>query len=931
VPQHKKTATVAPKVPRRIALRGVRVHNLKGVDLDIPLHRLVVFTGVSGSGKSSLAFDTLYAEGQRRYIETFSAYTRQFLETLDKPDAERIDGIPPAVAVAQRVVKRAGRSTVGTVTEVHDHLALLYGRIGQVICSRCGSTVRPADTAAVVSAIDALPEGTRYQIAFPVDTTPETNLAALGDSLRESGFLRVQVDGRVFSIDNDPPPRPTSGPIDVIVDRLLRGREDPGRRLDSIETAFDRGLGRCRIIHEETTLSFVRGWRCGTCGADYLRPDPRLFNPNSPLGACPACEGFGRIIDLDFDRIIPDKTRSLKDGAIVPWTMPAYRRHLDALLHDARQAGLPVDVAFERLSTDQRGFIKRAVRSVFTKLERKLYKLHVRVFLSRWRSYHPCPSCRGARLRPEALAVRIDGKNIAELATATLADALEFLTGIEPTGGPAASRVLEGVRSRLTYLVAIGLDYLTLDRPARTLSAGESRRVTLTTAMGSGLVNTLYVLDEPSIGLHPRDVGRLIDAMQGLRDAGNSLVVVEHEANIIRAADQVVDIGPGAGDEGGRLVVQGTPDEVAGSEASITGAYLSGRKRTPKPATRRAPAAWLALKGASGRNLRDLDVDFPLGVLCVVTGVSGSGKSTLVEETLFPALLRLLGGEPIPGEPYRELTASATLGEVVLLDGTPIGRSSRSTPATYVKAFDEIRRAFAALHESKQRNYGPGTFSLNVEGGRCSSCEGHGFQTIDMQFLADVVIRCPVCRGTRFRPEVLEVKYRGKSIADVLDMTAREGFSFFRHHPKAQARLRPLLDVGLDYLRLGQPVSTLSGGEAQRLKLSSRLATSMASIQRAATGPKTVFLMDEPTTGLHPADVSVLLDALNRLVDLGHSLILVEHSPEVMSAADWIIDLGPDAGPNGGGIVAAGTPERVAESGTATGKVLAGILNNESS
>jgi len=901
---------------------------LKGIDLDLPLHRLIVLTGVSGSGKSSLAFDTLYAEGQRRYIETFSAYTRQFLETLDKPDADRIDGIPPAVAVAQRTVKRAGRSTVGTVTEIHDHLALLYGRIGQVICSRCGSVVRPADTSAVVSAIDALPEGTRYQVAFPVDVTPETDLALLGDSLRESGFLRVQVDGRTLSIDTEPPPRPSSGPIDVIVDRLARGKEDSGRRLDSIETAFDRGLGRCRILCDQTTLQFFRGWRCGTCGADYVRPDPRLFNPNSPLGACPTCEGFGRVIDLDFDRIIPDKTKSLRDGAIVPWTMPAYRQHLDALLRDA---GLPATVPFERLTTEQRATIERSVRAMFTKLERKLYKLHVRVFLSRWRSYHPCPSCHGSRLRPEALAVRIGGRNIAELSTLTLADALEFLSRIEPTGGTVARRVLEGVASRLTYLVRIGLDYLTLDRPARTLSAGESRRVTLTTALGSGLVNTLYVLDEPSIGLHPRDVGRLIDAMKGLRDAGNSVVVVEHETNIIRAADQVVDIGPGAGDEGGRLVIQGMPAEVAASRTSITGAYLSGRKHAARPAKRREPAAWLALRGATGHNLQDLDVDFPLGVLCVVTGVSGSGKSTLVEETLHPALLRLLGGEPIPGEPCRALTTEAALGEVVLFDGTPIGRSSRSTPATYVKAFDEIRRAFAELHESKQRDYGPGTFSLNVEGGRCSSCEGHGFQTIDMQFLADVVIRCPVCHGTRFRPEVLEVKYRGKSIAEVLDLTVREAFSFFRHRPKTQARLRPLLDVGLDYLRLGQPVSTLSGGEAQRLKLSSHLSSSMASIQRAAAGPKTVFLMDEPTTGLHPADVSVLLDALNRLVDLGHSLILIEHGPEVMAAADWIIDLGPGAGSHGGRVVAQGPPEHVATAGTATGAVLSGILNVESS
>jgi excinuclease ABC subunit A len=919
---------------RSARLRGVRVHNLKGIDLDLPLDRLVVLAGVSGSGKSSLAFDTLYAEGQRRYIETFSASTRQFLQALDKPDADRIEGLPPAIAVAQRVARRSGRTTVGTMTEVHDYLALLYARLGRVVCHHCGLEVRPAGAEDVARAVDAFPDGSRYQVAFPLEVRPETDRDALADALRADGFARIRADGQTSTLEDGPVPMPAEGAVEVIVDRLVRGREDPSRRLDSIETAFQKGLGRCRIVGEAETLTFYNGWRCARCGADYLAPEPRLFLYGSAVGACPACEGFGRVIDLDLARIVPDPSKSLEAGAIAPWTTPAYRGHLDQLIGLAPALGLPVDVPFRDLSPAHvervvegdpgRGFV--GLRGFFRLLESKAYKMHVRVFLSRWRGYHPCPDCGGTRLRPEALAIRLGGLDIAALSALTIGAARGFLADFAAAegAGPIARRALGPVLARLEYLGRIGLDYLELDRLARTLSGGEARRVALTTALGSGLVNTLYVLDEPSIGLHPRDVGRLVTILRDLRDAGNAVVVVEHEEAILRAADLLVDIGPGAGDAGGRVLYVGPPAGVAEVAESATGAFLAGRLKIPAPERRRPPAhGAIVLRGAAGHNLKHIDVEFPRGLLCVVTGVSGSGKSTLVEETLYPALLARVKGEHRPAAPYRELAGAEGLDDVALIDQGPIGRSSRSNPVTYLKAFDEIRRTFAETHEAKLRHYGPSRFSFNVPGGRCDACEGHGYQTIDMQFLADVLIRCPECRGRRYRPEVLEVTYRGKSIAEVLDLTVREAFSFFRHRPKAQAKLRPLLDVGLDYLRLGQPASTLSGGEAQRLKLAGFLATSPAAATRQASGPKTVFLLDEPTTGLHPADTAKLLDCLHALADLGHSLIVVEHSPEVMRAADWIIDLGPEAGAEGGRIVAQGTPEEVARSGTHTGRVLA--------
>ncbi len=911
---------------RGIRLRGVRVHNLKGVDLDLPYRRLIVFSGVSGSGKSSLAFDTLYAEGQRRYVETFSAYTRQFLDALDKPDADAIEGLPPALAVGQRVARRSARSTVGTVTEIHDHLALAYARLGRVECLRCGATVKPADPAAVSAAIEALPDRTRYLVAYPLEVLPTTDRDALADSLRSAGFVRVRADGVVATIDAGPVPMPADGIVDVVIDRLVRGLGDRSRRLDAIETAFARGLGRCRVVTDDQVLTFYEGWRCSRCGADAMAPEPRLLRFNSPLGACPACRGFGRVIEPDLARIVPDPSVTLAGGAIEPWTRPAYREWQAAMLAAAPAIGLPTDRPFASLTPEQvRGVVEGApaigfggLKGFFARLEAKAYKVQVRVFLSRWRGEAPCPSCGGKRLRPEALAVKLGDLDLAELSALPIAEALGRVEA--EADGEVSRRALGPALGRLGFLERIGLGYLTLDRPSRSLSGGESRRVALTAALGSGLVNTLYVLDEPSIGLHPRDVGRLVEALAALRDAGNTVVVVEHDEAVVRAADWLVDVGPGAGAAGGRIVYAGPPAGVEAVAESVTGAFLADRRRV-EPSARRRPTdrGAIVLRGGSGHNLKNIDVTFPLGCLCVVTGVSGAGKSTLVEETLYPAVLRTLKGESLPAAPYRGLEGVEGLEEVTLIDQAPIGRSARSNPATYLKAFDEIRRAFAETHEAKLRNYGPGRFSFNVTGGRCEACEGNGYQTIDMQFLADVLVRCPECRGRRFRRETLEITYRGKTIAEVLDMTAREALAFFRHRKKVLARLRPLLEVGLDYLRLGQPASTLSGGEAQRLKLAAALA---APRPAATTGPRTLFLLDEPTTGLHPADVLVLLDALGSLADRGHSLVVVEHSPEVLARADWLIELGPGPGAEGGHLIAQGPPESVAALDTPTGLVL---------
>ncbi len=942
---------------RFISLRGVEVHNLKSIDLDIPHRKLIVLCGVSGSGKSSLALDTLYAEGQRRYIESFSAYTRQFLQRLEKPDADRIDGIPPAIAVTSKNASRSSRSTVGTATETADYLRLLYAKIGEVFCLECRQPVRRDTPQNAATLLKSLPPGTRYLVAFPLARSENGDSSRISAGLIEDGFIRVVADGRMVNLTAEPPPQPnvTTESADdwyVVVDRLNSGEAADQRVRDSLETAFAKGRGKAFAIIEDSdaptqatarrgaaTTIDGRSWRrigfssqlaCEDCGIEYPEPEPRLYSFNSPMGACPACEGFGNVIDLDMELIVPDPRKTLRDGAIAPWNTPAYAHELEELMALAGDYGLPVDVPFSQLDPKYVELITRGVpersfgglNGFFAWLERRKYKMHIRVFLSRWRSYRPCPACGGTRLRPEALATRVGGRNIAELSAMKIRDAAAMLRNLELTDWQrqVGRQMLEQVQARLGYLKKVGLGYLTLDRTLRTLSGGEIRRVALSSALGSSLVNMLYVLDEPSIGLHPRDIHRLIEAILGLRNRSNTVVVVEHEEAMIRAADQVIEIGPGAGERGGQVVFQGTPAEMEHSPDSLTGDYLAGRRGVTTAARRRPPNhGWLRLAGARGNNLKNITVEFPLGLLCVVTGVSGSGKSTLVEHTLYPALCRRLRKEAPKPYDFDDVFGDGQIEDVIMVDQSPIGRSPRSNPVTYLKIFDEIRAVFAETVEAKTRGYTASHFSFNVDGGRCPACNGDGYIEIDMQFLADVYMKCSQCNGTRYREEILDVTYRGRNIAEVLEMTVREAFTFFRGRAKAQARLKRLIDVGLDYVRLGQPANTLSGGEAQRLKL----AGYMSSAKRG----RSLFLLDEPTTGLHFADVVQLLDCFDALLAVGHSLIVVEHNLQLIKAADYIIDLGPGAADEGGKVVVQGTPEMITHNPeSVTGKYLAEAL-----
>jgi excinuclease ABC subunit A len=953
-------------VDRAIALRGVEVHNLKRVDLDLPYRKLIVFCGVSGSGKSSLAFDTLYAEGQRRYIETFSAYTRQFLERLEKPAADRIDGIPPAIAVASKTPSRSSRSTIGTATEIYDHLRLLFAKVGTVFCLQCGREVRRDTPQSVAASLAELPRGTRYLVTFPYETLAAGDPSQLAAALREEGFVRVVVEGRLLNLDESGETAwrlESEGPVerrqvDVVVDRLAAGGASDERVRGSLETAFHKGDGRSHVYVEspasgdgaqepigsllargrETQID-GRPWRrlawstrlaCDDCGREYPALEPRLFSFNSPLGACPHCEGFGNVVDTDMDLVVPDDRKTLREGAIAPWNTPAYAHELEELLTLAPDYDLPVDVPYRELTETQRQLIFEGVperkfgglRGFFAWLERRKYKMHIRVFLSRWRTYRPCPVCGGARLRPEALAARVGGQNIAQVTTMKIRRAIEFFRDLDlPSWQQTVARMmLDQVRSRLHYLESVGVGYLTLDRTLRTLSGGESQRVALSSALGSSLVNLLYVLDEPSIGLHPHDTDRLLGAIENLRNRGNTVVVVEHEETLIRAADQVVEVGPAAGERGGRIVFQGTPAEMQASTASLTGDYLAGRRLVRPPSRRRPPDhGWIRLAGARGNNLQNVTVEFPLGLLCVVTGVSGSGKSTLVEDTLYPALCQRLRKEsPRPLE-HDDVFGDGQINDVIMVDQSAIGRSPRSNPVTYLKVFDEIRQVFAETIDARTHNYTASQFSFNVAGGRCEECEGAGFVEIDMQFLADVYMKCSHCQGRRYRKEILEVTYRDRNIADVLDMTVREAFTFFRGQTKVQARLKRLIDVGLDYVRLGQPANTLSGGESQRLKLAAHMSS--------ASRGRTLFLLDEPSTGLHFADIVQLLDCFEALLAVGHSLIVVEHNLHLIKTADYVIDLGPGAADEGGRVVAQGTPEFVARApDSLTGRHLAKAL-----
>ncbi|MBR5760118.1 MAG: excinuclease ABC subunit UvrA [Thermoguttaceae bacterium] len=1025
-----------------ISIRGARTHNLKSINLDVPYNRITSICGLSGSGKSTLAFDVLYAEGQRRYVECFSPYVRQFLEQLDKPDVDSIDGIPPAIAVAAQTSNPQSSTTVGNVTEITDFLRALFGKIGEPYCPSCGKRVRRFSPETTVKALKSLPEGSRVMIAFgPSFSSVSSGYESFRQEWLEKGYFRAiandsvfdlrdetsfsdeeyqavkfiytsmvdkpeksqldelglrsasgegvsgdgsnvgeeslekKADRRVLMLDPNGDDRSlmrylnkrdaiiknlTAPPIFFALDRVTLGKVDDKRLVDSVEKAFDEGASRCWIfvegnhtLHDSddpqtgktaglskkidgktwTMFGFSRYLRCEECGTDFPEVEPNLFNADCVAGACAVCGGAGRWEAFDMDRVFPNKSLSIQEGAIAPWSNKAYRAQLREFLQYSEQLGVRVNVPFSELTNKEISAIVNGSRQLgykglngfFFSLLDNRYKMHIRVYLNRWLTRPVCPICKGARLRKEALAVKVGGKNIHELSSMAISDLIKTIDSwnLSQNQREIGSYLLKETRARLQYLKEVGLGYLALERPVSTLSSGESRRVKLTTALGSDLVDMLYVLDEPSTGLHPGDSEKLRDAIRNLRDRGNTVVLVDHDETLLNASDKVVELGPGAGQDGGRIVFEGTVEEIKADPDSLTGSYLSGRRLGGGGSRRRElNKGFIELYGASGYNLKNINVSFPLGCLCVVTGVSGAGKSALVQETLYPALCSKLSDDQnaqAQGLPYDKILGVEDVDEAALVDQTPIGRSPRSNPVTYLKIFDDIRNLYAETPEAKARLYNAGYFSFNVDGGRCDSCKGEGFVHTPMQFAPDVYTRCPFCNGTRYRRSVLEVTYRNKNIAETLDMTAREAFGFFRGEAKIQQKLKRMLDVGLDYLRLGQPANKLSGGEAQRLKLASYLSSTRK-------GP-CLFIMDEPTSGLHFADVVKLLDRLNELVEAGNSVIVVEHNMLVIKSADYIIDLGPGAGDAGGTLVAEGSPEEVAKNpNSLTGKYLAQVL-----
>jgi excinuclease ABC subunit A len=1035
-----------------ITIRGARTHNLKSIDVDIPHNALTVVSGVSGSGKSSLAFDTIYAEGQRRYVESLSAYARQFLERIEKPDVDFMDGLAPAIAIKQKNSTRNPRSTVATATEIYDYLRLLYARCGAVTCLHCGGIVRHDTVDEIVAALLALPPSTRAYALFPItraeikfeplqpatDDVPQDaspakptkkpsskksvksvssvlGLTSLTDALkdrlaelRRRGYNRLYQNGNIveFSTPESLLSLDFAQPIFVLIDRLAISPDIRSRIVDAIETGYREsgeiqfhtlpresdptqqnsvilsearsaqskdlrfGSEYChpersakRAVEEPVMslskepavvysspqhLRFSAAFECSTCHRAYREPEPRLFSFNNPYGACPRCQGFGNTIDFDPNLILPDRSLTLAQGAIAPWTTPKYRPFHGEMVRFARSAAIPTDVPWYDLDPAQQALLWKGsgpfpgIRGFFAALERKKYKLHVRVFLSKYRGYALCPDCNGQRLRAEARAVLINNKNICEVTSLTITAAQAFFDNLQltPSQTEIAGKVLEEVRQRIHFLMEVGLEYLTLDRLSSTLSGGESQRIQLATSLGSRLVGALYVLDEPSIGLHARDTAKLIRILHSLRDLGNTILVVEHDPSVIRSADHLLDLGPGAGELGGHVLAAGTVAAVTANPQSITGKYLSGRLTIPVPRHRRQPGdskTRLQLTGVRRHNLRGVDVDIPLNLLCCVTGVSGSGKSTLIHQVLYRALMQQLHREPDASAPeptalFRSLTGSQHLNDVVLVDQSPIGRTPRSNPVTYIKAFDDIRALFAAQPDAKRRGFGPGAFSFNVPGGRCDTCEGDGTVTVEMQFLADIELPCEECNGTRYKSSILEIKYKGRNIHDVLNLTVKQALSLFAGIPRIVDKLAVLDEVGLGYVRLGQSATTLSGGEAQRVKLASHLATARANSIRissssdlfnqsgnptaaqiaARSRSRTLYILDEPTTGLHFDDVQKLLAAFRKLIDGGGSLLVIEHNLDIIKSADWVIDLGPEGGDAGGQVVATGTPEAIA-------------------
>jgi excinuclease ABC subunit A len=948
-----------------IVIKGAREHNLKNVDLVLPRNRLIVITGLSGSGKSSLAFDTIYAEGQRRYVESLSSYARQFLGQMEKPDVDYIEGLSPAISIDQKSTSRNPRSTVGTVTEVYDYLRLLYARVGTPHCYQCGREISSQSSEQIVDSIMELPEGTRLTLLAPLVRGRKGEYTKLFEEIAKEGFARVRVDGATKDLgEKIALDKKRKHTIEVIVDRLVMKPEIRKRLADSVETTLRLSSGIVTVLassersdsKDERELTFSEAFACIYCGLSFEELAPRLFSFNSPYGACPACSGLGEKIEIDPWKVIPDRTKSIAQGAIVPWSRtlgsgrypsmnPYYMQQLERVLRryrvktttpaeqlsdevlDVILYGTDHEQTFEYTSRGGKTWEYRAsFEGVVNNLRRRYGETsseYVKEEIEKFMSASTCPACKGARLKPEALAVTIGERNIDQLTRMSIEQLEQFFRTLRLTERQEliAHQIVKEIRARLGFLTNVGLNYLTLARSATTLAGGESQRIRLATQIGSALVGVLYILDEPSIGLHQRDNDRLLATLATLRDLGNTLIVIEHDEDTMRTADVVVDIGPGAGAEGGEILTSGTLADVIANPQSETGAYLSGRKFIPIPRRRREPRGWLDVTNARANNLRGIDVRFPLGVFASVTGVSGSGKSTLVNEVLVRALNQHLHRQP-PGGTYGSVKGAEQLDKLVVIDQSPIGRTPRSNPATYTGAFDHIRELFSLVPDSRMRGYTPGRFSFNVKGGRCEACQGDGIIKIEMHFLPDVYVPCEVCKGRRYNAQTLEVKYRGKTIADVLEMRVDEANEFFANIPRVHGKLRTICDVGLGYIKMGQPATTLSGGEAQRVKLATELA-------RRSTG-RTFYVLDEPTTGLHFADIHKLLDVLQRLVKLGNTVLVIEHNLDVVKTADYLIDLGPEGGDRGGTVIATGTPEEVgANPHSYTGTYLVPVLRDQ--